>query len=1680
MGTSPLLRCLLWTALCAVCSAQTPAFLVTAPRLMHLGLGENVWVQMEWPVDTSPPREVKVEMYLRNQINDKDCSKRHSVTLNTGNNYIAKQIIELSPEMAAACTLDKRRGQQYVQLVARSSLLGTKLKVVSIPVSYKRGYIFIQTDKSIYTPKEAVNIRVFTLDHMMRPTADQIMCTVSNAQGLQVAKIQRVPENSVVNYKLPIPDISTPGQWKISAYFLTAPESNFTTEFEVKKYVLPNFEVKIIPENPYFLITNKEFAVKVEARYVYGEPIDGVAYIRLGIINQKGERTILQGLEKQVKLVDGQGTVQISKDGIVKKINQPQENLLESILYIAASVMEKASGTLEEKELNSVKFVTSPYRLDVSKTKKYYTPGFSTQIVVEVTYTDGSPASGVLVSFSKSNIELNSFPSDDNGVAAHMVNTDAKEKSLGITIRAGGKEGRQVETINLIPYSSTTKSFLHLEIVNQVLSPGESLKVTMKADTPNPGSVKTIYYMVLSKGQTLDLKFISRSELMVLTIPVTAKMVPSFRIIAYYFLNSEIVANSAWVDVTDVCEGKLQITTNVVDQIQPGDTFQMTLYTDDTTSVALSAVDTAVYLLNSKNKLTPNKVFKAMNAYDLGCSAGGGKDYKSVFIDAGLAFVSSAGYSDISELGCRVSQRKKRSIDFLALSDQKVNRYSSPDLKRCCTQGLILLPPRMERDCEKRAKRINKDDCRKEFLDCCKFAEDLRKKIAIEKKKKHTIGRTQVIEEEEDFTDEAEIQSRSVFPESWLWRTVSVNKKLTIPVHTPDSITTWEIQGVGVSQGKGFCVASPVKVKVFKEFHIHLRVPYSVKRFEQIELRPVLYNYYKQDIKVKVSMEKVDGICSPTTTDENPKEQIVTVASKSALAIPFAIVPIGKLNPIVTVTALGPLGIGDSVKKTLRIEREGVAVLEEKTYVVNPKERNEITVDDELPSNLIPDGDFRSSIRISLDSAMNTINNSLSHEGVSQLIRVPYGCAEQTMISTAPGVYAMRYLDHTEMWVLLPPDRSDQARENMKNGYLRILQYRKPNGSYGAWLHRASSTWLTAFVVKVMSLCRAYIDVNVEEIRNSANYLADQQRFDGGFQETTPVIHQDMMGGVAGNDAEVSLTAYVLVALHHSKGALPEDDTKVKSSVSRAIDYLRKRLDSVTNTYALTVAAYALTLTSSDSVLKNEAYTKLLSNAQLTPNMLEMFFGPKGTALAIETTSYALLTALLRKDMSNAKMMYVWLSEQRNYGGGFKSTQDTVMALEALSEYWIQTFTTDKSELFVEVNSLEKSGKQRFTLRTDETLQEELRSMGTKFKVKVTGRGAGVLTVLKMYNIMEVEKSTCSQLGLEVKVHGDDGTKGEVEDYYDYGDEGEEMSDEPRDNIYWHDQRTRARREVSQPKAKEIKVVYEVCLWTKLQSGASGMAIVDITLLSGFEPNTQDLNKLKDGLEMYISHYEIQGGRLLIYFDQVSKDINCVTFEAIQTVRISPLQPASAVLYDFYEPENQCRVFYGAPSTSALISTLCSGDVCQCAEGPCPEAKQTLMLPEATNRQGYACYDPRVTYGFRVNVVDVKQEGSFMVYKVVIAEVLQKNADERITKGNTRYFYQRTACKMRLRTKEYLIMGQDGQTTDENGQMRYFLENNSWIEELASPETCKATRFRNMCNAVNGFMETYRSNGCMV
>ncbi|CAI9168564.1 unnamed protein product [Rangifer tarandus platyrhynchus] len=1736
---------LIWASGFFALSLQKPRLLLFSPSVVRIGVPLSVAVKLQ---DAPSGQVVRGSVFLRNPSHVNElCSLKVDFSLSSDRDFILLNL-PIPQEQARICRLHLLRGAPEVQLMVQSSWLRdslskqTDMQGVNLLFSSRRGHLFLQTDQPVYNPGQRVRYRVFALDQKMRPATDILTVTVENSQGFRVQKREVVVPSSIFQDNFLIPDISEPGTWKISARFSDSLDSNSSTQFEVKKYVLPNFEVKIIPENPYILTTPgflSDIQVIIQARYIYGKPVQGVAYVRFGLLGEDGEKTFLRGLESQTKLVSGQCQISLQKaefQGVLEKLHISINDLPGLRLYVAAAVIESPGGELEEAELTSWRFVSSPFSLDLSKTKQQLIPGVPFLLQARVRDMSGSPASGIPVKvsaklFSGSTSKNEDFErnTDESGQVIVSIGVPPTISEVQLSVSAGSPHPA-VGGLTVKAPLSRSSGFLSIEWRNpRPLKVGEALNLNLQA-VGISGSFSHFYYMILSRGQIVSVHREPKRHLTSISVFVDHHLVPSFHLVAFYYHGGVPVANSLRVDVqAGTCEGKLELNVDSSKAYRPGDTVKLTLQTESRALVALGAVDTALYAVGGKSHkpLDMVKVFEAMNSYDLGCGPGGGDSAPQVFKAAGLAFSDGDHRTEIRKsLSCpkESKPRKKRNVNFQKAINEKLGQYTSPVAKRCCQDGLTRLP--MVRTCEQRADRVQPLACREPFLSCCQFAESLRKKAWT----RGQVGLARAMEllREEDLIEEDDIPVRSFFPENWLWKVEEVDRSSQLRLLLPDSLTTWEIHGMSLSKRTGLCVATPARLRVFREFHMHLRLPHSVRRFEQLELRPVLYNYLDRDLTVSVHVSPVEGLC---LAGGGGLAQQVQVPAGSARPVGFSVVPIAAAAVSLKVVARGSLDfpVGDAISKILHVEREGAIHREEMVYELNPLDPRGRTL--EIPGNsdpnIIPEGDFKSVVRVTASDPLEALGSegALSPGGVASLLRLPQGCGEQTMTLLAPTLAASRYLDKTEQWSMLPPETKDRAVDLIQKGYTRIQEFRKRDGSYGAWLHRDSSTWLTAFVLKILSLAQDQVGGSPEKLQETAMWLLSQQRDDGSFHDPCPVIHREMQGGLVGSDETVALTAFVVIALHHGLAVFPDKNSeqlrRVENSISRANTFLGAKVTSgLLGSHASAITAYALSLTEAPEDLQSVAHNNLMAMAQdigdklywgsvtTSPsNVLSPTLAPRSPAdpipqvpaMSIETTAYGLLHLLLWEGKAElADQAASWLSRQGSFQGGYRSTQDTVMALDALSAYWIASHTTEEKGLNVTLSSLGRSGLKSHVLQLTNhqvhRLEEELQfSLGSKINVEVGGNSKGTLKVLRSYNVMDMTNTTCQDLQVEVTVVGHvEYTMEAEEDYQEYEYEDSPAGDDPEAHSrpvtplqLFDGRRNRRRREA--PKAaeeRESRVQYSVCIWRTGKVGLSGMAIADITLLSGFHALRADLEKLTSLSDRYVSHFETEGPHVLLYFDSVPTSRECVGFGAVQEVPVGLVQPASAVLYDYYNPEHKCSVFYGAPRKSKLLSTLCSADVCQCAEGKCPRQRRALERGQQDvegYRMKFACYSPRVDYAFQVKVLREDSRAAFRLFETHITQVLHFTKDAKATADQTRNFLVRASCRLQLEPgKEYLIMGLDGATYDLKGDPQYLLDSNSWIEEMPSKRMCQSTRHRTPCAQLNSFLEEYGTQGCQV
>ncbi|XP_026075195.1 pregnancy zone protein-like [Carassius auratus] len=135
--------------------------------------------------------------------------------------------------------------------------------------------------------------------------------------------------------------------------------------------------------------------------------------------------------------------------------------------------------------------------------------------------------------------------------------------------------------------------------------------------------------------------------------------------------------------------------------------------------------------------------------------------------------------------------------------------------------------------------------------------------------------------------------------------------------------------------------------------------------------------------------------------------------------------------------------------------------------------------------------------------------------------------------------------------------------------------------------------------------------------------------------------------------------------------------------ITNARSCLRLVVGNLGNTYTTALLAYTFSLAGETST-RAQLLTALNNVAISEGNKLHWSQTSSGDTLAVEISSYVLLAVLsvqplTTTDLSYANRIVNWLVAQQNPYGGFSSTQDTVVALHALSLFAAKVFSLEGS-----------------------------------------------------------------------------------------------------------------------------------------------------------------------------------------------------------------------------------------------------------------------------------------------------------------------------------------------------------------------------------------------------------------
>ena len=269
----------------------------------------------------------------------------------------------------------------------------------------------------------------------------------------------------------------------------------------------------------------------------------------------------------------------------------------------------------------------------------------------------------------------------------------------------------------------------------------------------------------------------------------------------------------------------------------------------------------------------------------------------------------------------------------------------------------------------------------------------------------------------------------------------------------------------------------------------------------------------------------------------------------------------------------------------------------------------------------------------------------------------------------------------------------------------------------------------------------------------------------------------------------------------------------------------------------------------------------------------------------LEITAYVLLAKLHRhaeKDLAELVSVARWINTQRNSLGGFYSTQDTVIALDALAKFSAASFSRNSSlkVIYSIRSSLASSGpsdspnvvyiNDRNRLLVQKVKLDKVAETGLNVvEFRIEGQGTSLVQVVAKFNTQ-----TSSEKRSKHSSSGDGGA-------FEFS-AFEAASTKNGDSC--------KRSELS------VQVRY-------IGGQASGMAIVAIRLPTGWQAHEPTVQALRTEESVRLKRYELNENKMSLYFDEVSPDEGKVfKFEIERVFEVANAKPGLISVYDYYEP----------------------------------------------------------------------------------------------------------------------------------------------------------------------------------
>ncbi|XP_015921584.2 alpha-2-macroglobulin isoform X2 [Parasteatoda tepidariorum] len=1367
-----------------------------------------------------------------------------------------------------------------------------------------RSIVIIQTDKPLYKPGETVQFRVLRVNKDLKPfkESNKTIAYVEDPKGTRLFQYTNLDlEKGLVQNKFQLTEDPVLGSWSIKVY--TGDKFNQLTNFDVKEYVLPKFEVTI--KFPSFVLANaKTIPITVCAEYTYGEPASGTLNLNASLERYFYERDVDDAKIPTKRItteIKGCYTYNLN----VKEIESDTSYYNSRSIVVAATVTEDGTG-VERSASQNLNRDTEPLKLSFIDGLDYYKPGLPYNGKLKVTNPDGTIVSGepieICATINKRRIladwwatktvqTCRNYTSSSQGLISYTIlpqNVDVISISLEAkalnydpaTNKDVGNEPNQLSQPTtskfLNPYFSPSGSFIQIQPIPQPVAcaSSQTLKVLF---TSQESATYEFYYQVVYQSTV------------VIDSSIQTSFSPDDDVSAKYEKQNKVI-NGPEVQLDPPKESIPQSSEDNCPEAQDSKYLppigEVSIDIDVNTIMSPSIRVLVYYVKESGEVVADSMEIDVESCFENKVQfAFGDKKQQpgaetTVSITAGSNSLCGIKAIDKSVLLLNNNEQLTKERIFQMLSRFDDNDYYStnpcyqnpiqPGLQNAAVKSLsIAYPPG--------GNSYSYQDSLSAFStsgylvisnlyiftrpceNAPRFGPGGAAGSVALGSTTHRPFSLAIAEPGGALQSVSEV--RSNFPEAWLFEFDSTNEDGTFQktVTLPDTITDWVGSAVCINTADGLGISNTTTITGFQAFFIDYTLPVSVIRGEEFTMVVSISSYANASLPVTVTLEDPQGF----KVTDNSIDGDICVHPQSSVTLPVTLTAtkVGKVQ--ITVSAVSAESSDvcgssptsndyarDAIRKPIEVKPEGFPNENVINTLFCPSENEDnsfsTSVSLKLPKDVVPD-----STRAYVDITGNVLGPAINN--LENLVQLPTGCGEQNMVKFTPNYLVLDYLTDIGQ---VTDDIKNRAIRNLVAGYQRELAYRHPDGSFSAFgtTDDEGSMFLTAFVLRSFYEAKRYIYIDDNLITDMQKWIVSKQDTTGCFPNIGRIIDIDLQGGIPDENASGSITAYCLASLLITNY---NNKTVVNDAFSCLNDV------PPTNPYSQFLYAYAYSLAG----YKQDA-EDLIEKARQKINRtegMESFIIVNGTkAIEIETDAYAVLTTLAVGGSASDALPYVrYLTSNLNPNGGFTNTQDTCVGLSALAKYASVVYEDPLNLMVKTTGGLTKS----VTLNDQNKLlvqRFKVTDISKSIKIKAKGTGCGLIQTAILFNT----KTAPEKKKFSISVRGD----------------------------------------CSDPNCNTAKIVTLVSYLPPGQ--VAGMSIVQIGMITGFSPVRQSLEDLKNDKNNKILRIDVEDNTVIVYFSEISNAVENFSFEVNQVVKVRKAQPGTAKVYDYYANENSASTSY--------------------------------------------------------------------------------------------------------------------------------------------------------------------------